>query len=721
MKLLPSTAETGLWVNSDWKEGTPGTFAMVIGVSAYDHLNGSKDAHYLQSLEVSALTAFRFFQWLGSDYYVEGCPIARCWLLLSPTAAELAVEPDLLRHAIAPTFAHCQLAIGAWATTMSGLPPGAARQSRGMFFFSGHGFEMMQGNQLLLPSDYLSPPVRNWNNAISTTNLAYGLASRRVPLQLFFVDACRNAPSTLSKKKVTGVDILPEDNNETTPGTYLSPILHATSSGQRAFQQPTPDCGLSLFGQALLDGVAGKPDLDLKQTATSQLVNLFPLQAFTKARVTEALMKARERNIQPVVLTGQVDDVLVAELGHLPGGPSGPGPGATPKTSIPGAPLAIAAATALAADAEGKAAGSTERASPSGPRSEWVTDSSRAHDVFGSESATEIWADGLALVSVSDGLFVPDPNAIAVDWVEHDGHGDLPGYWRVQLTIQHDDPFGHCLGLKDHEGNVWTTVLPSVSRSRQTVYGVEFELERHHRPEHRPLTRVETSLTGTGRLAVEFWRMYRFASLDATLEALRAFVTSRHAELQQAPFAAVIGGLIALRLGDTALANRFGRAARRGLPESYANQAKEAPPWRADWIALMAECKARRYDPATDAPPKANIGLLMAAEGIPCTTLGLLAARSAVHTLLGGTARLPTERVSVLEEVSKRLAIATESLAGEGMFATFAHLPPRVVASLLQRHQTSRPHPPIERDMEYGVKLERLRWDDAPRVRTTTH
>jgi hypothetical protein len=90
---------------------------------------------------------------------------------------------------------------------MRALPSAAASQSRGLFFFSGHGLESTQGCQLLLPSDYLAPPEPNINDAISTSNLLYGLGSLKVTEQLFFVDACRNDHKELRGKNMVGATI----------------------------------------------------------------------------------------------------------------------------------------------------------------------------------------------------------------------------------------------------------------------------------------------------------------------------------------------------------------------------------------------------------------------------------------------------------------------------------------------------------------------------------
>jgi hypothetical protein len=88
MPLEPKTDEPGLWVNTDCPPGTPGVYALIIGVSRYDHLTEGRDpapeAYGLGQLSVSALTAYRFLSWLRSGYALNGWPVARVRLLMSP-------------------------------------------------------------------------------------------------------------------------------------------------------------------------------------------------------------------------------------------------------------------------------------------------------------------------------------------------------------------------------------------------------------------------------------------------------------------------------------------------------------------------------------------------------------------------------------------------------------------------------------------------------------
>jgi hypothetical protein len=142
----------GGWVNRDWQPGNPGAFALVVGVSRYDFLKGQSTLRSRTAF-VSALTSFRIFEWLRDSYYHRSCPLAKCWLLLAPTADELSTAPAMRGTSAAATFGGIKLAIQEWTQVMKDQRE-AAGASRGFFFFSGHGIEIRSDFQVLLPSDY---------------------------------------------------------------------------------------------------------------------------------------------------------------------------------------------------------------------------------------------------------------------------------------------------------------------------------------------------------------------------------------------------------------------------------------------------------------------------------------------------------------------------------------------------------------------------------------
>jgi hypothetical protein len=154
MNLIPDPsqpAQPGLWINTDWQPGTPGAFAVIIGVSHYDHLVGKK-TYGLGQLHVSALTGYYFFRWLLNDFRCSGITLAKCWLLLSASPAERPLfEPDVGNHLHAPTMQNCEDSIGAWYEAMKQLDKGSAIKSRSFLFLSGHGIQFTEEKQIQLP------------------------------------------------------------------------------------------------------------------------------------------------------------------------------------------------------------------------------------------------------------------------------------------------------------------------------------------------------------------------------------------------------------------------------------------------------------------------------------------------------------------------------------------------------------------------------------------
>lgn len=460
MKLEPCDTEPGLWVNPDWRAGTPGTFAVILGISAYTHLAEGDDpapeTFGLGQRKVSALTAFAIFRWLTESYWVEHCPLAMCWLLLAPTAEEQACEPRLAMHLTAPTFANCEQALGYWRSHMQQLPPAAAPTSRAIFFFSGHGLEVHQEQQILLPSDYLAPPGRNLNKAISTENRKRGLASLAVPYQFFFLDACRNDHYALRSKRVTGAPILTEDEAALVNADLVVPLLYATASGQQAFQPPTPQRGISLFGRTLLDGLLGTPDIQLDCQGNQCAVNFWPLQGYVKQRVIEILRQAGVQVSQPVKLSGVVDNQAITYLERAAVLASRPVP---PEERTRSGELSVAAGVPTAhmrADRVVRLLADrfthSQVLEPTLTRSLWSTAFNIGHALFGSESVTEIWSRRVRLYALHGRSWLDDPDALVFHRFDR---AEDTGSYRVEISIAAQDRLGHWLEIVDLTGVVW--------------------------------------------------------------------------------------------------------------------------------------------------------------------------------------------------------------------------------------------------------------------------
>jgi len=312
--LKQDSQQPGLWVNSDWNGTAPGTFALVIGVSHYTRLDGSKDTYGLGQLHVSALTAYRFFRWLQDQYHHPRAPLACCWLLLSPTEAEKNVEPAI-PNTPAPTFEACRVAIGQWFRKMTELAPAYLQQSRSMFFFSGHGCEVTPAKQILLPSDYLEGDVALINRALSTDNLYTGLWALPVPEHFLFLDACRNDNEDLRAASPLGTEVLNVSGPRYRPlPGVISPIVYATGPGAAAWEPTDPRNGSSIFGKALLEGLEGRPNMQPISDNNKLWITFRGLEDFLDPRVSDLLIAAGTQVKQPVMIWGPTKNIQICEL-----------------------------------------------------------------------------------------------------------------------------------------------------------------------------------------------------------------------------------------------------------------------------------------------------------------------------------------------------------------------------------------------------------------------
>lgn len=298
------------WTNPHWNGRDPGAYAVVIGVSQYDHLPGGRglvaDRTYgLSQLKVSALSAYQFFAWLRDEYVCDGVRLVKCWLLVSPTDEELGLQTDL-RDLPDATFANARTAVKQWHAEMNGLDEHTAQESKALFFFSGHGLELYQDEHLLLPADVLAPPGSNFLDSLRVQNLRRGMTGLKVRSQQFFVDACRNDHSRLRARRVAlrGTDVLEEEGSAWTNPDVVAPVVYATAAGAQAYQETSVAAGSSLFGKALHEGVTKPPDgIRTTEQGICQ-VDLFRLVGFMSAHITDQLARHDRTATQRVNLGG---------------------------------------------------------------------------------------------------------------------------------------------------------------------------------------------------------------------------------------------------------------------------------------------------------------------------------------------------------------------------------------------------------------------------------
>ena len=474
MPLKASEDEQGLWVNSDVPADGTGVYALLIGVSRYDHLADGKrpapDTYGLGQLSASANTAYRFFLWLQDQYVLNGLPVARVRLLMSPiqkgvakaTDDELAgCDASVCDHALEATFANCQVALERWYADMEGLKSTAI--GRSLFLFSGHGMERRQNFQVLLPSDYLRPPGQLVNNAISTPNISDALSYLpRVASHVILLDGCRNDVDKL--RGVTGTRVLNDDQTSPINPLFEKAVLYATASGLKSYSPKTG--GLSLFGQALLDGLRNQPEpkldeppMELTTRNAVSAVEINRLASYMKGRVA-ALIKAARENVIQVVRSevASSDPGTPIELTELP---------TTPPRIVGLEPLEITRSPRRGLGLRGSSnVWLNERyqqrrvATLPPPDADRRDQINGFYAVFGSEAVTYPWLDSLSVVGISTGESFDHRDVEILSSAQALRTSSLH---RIQISfrITPQDRIGHVMEIEDGAGQCFSCVLPT--------------------------------------------------------------------------------------------------------------------------------------------------------------------------------------------------------------------------------------------------------------------
>jgi hypothetical protein len=593
-----------------------------------------------------------------------------CWLLLSPTAVECAYEPRLAHHLTPPTFDNCKQALRYWQHHMQQLPQAAAQTSRELFFFSGHGLEVHQEQQILLPSDYLAPPVPSWNDAISTENLKRGLASLAVPYQFFFLDACRNDHFALRSKQVTGAEILPEDEAALVNAARVAPLLYATASGQQAFQPPEPQRGISLFGRALLDGLYGTPDIQLDCQGSVCFVKLYPLQGYVKQRVVELLAQAGAQVHQPIKLSGIVDNEAITSLEQAAVIASRSELAEALERSA-GHPVVASGATARErADRVSRLLGArytyTRMVEPTLQRSIRSTDFDTGHELFGSENVAAIWSHQVRLYALHSRRWLDNPDALVLHRLERD---EVTRSYRADISAAGQDRTGYWLEIIDNAGEAHGCVLPA-DQDESPRYMIEFDITYEDSGPRR-LSRLSAYLSpespGPLGVAAELWQRYRTADVGEAVSAFEMSVLELMVrEKLASPLAATVAALVLLRANRLDLLHDWVR--------NLANWFEARPDGAVLWAEQLLRRQPRGIEPAISDASEYVVRLLQ--RGLPHTSEGLAYAARLCTTLsrLGG--HISPDFRSRLEQLRGHLQTALAYFRPGGLFTAYTGFPP---------------------------------------------
>jgi hypothetical protein len=691
MPLEPVAAEPGLWINPDCSPTGPGLHALIIGVSRYDHLGeGSApapDTYGLSQLSVSALTAYRFFSWLRDDYVLDGWPVARVRLLMSPLRKGVGgIETDeiegcdaeICAHAPEATFDNCKRALENWYVDMESLQ--APATGRSLFLFSGHGMERRQSYQLLLPSDYLRPPSRPLNEAISTPNIADALSYlTHVSSHVLLLDGCRNDIDKL--RGASGTKILNDEQPISVNPRFEKGALYATASGLRAYSPRRG--GLSLFGQALLDGLTNDPNpkldespIELIRKGGVSIVEINKLGSYVKGRVAALIDAANESVVQ--VVRSEVassDPGKPIDLAELPVALSDSLPQHTLGFSLETTrrmPVRLAkAAPSRAPDAwfqeRYQAVRKAVAVAPDASRQDHIK---RLQAIFGSEAVADAWFNNLKIIGLSTDRIL-DHNAVEI--ISSAQAARRSQLHRVQLNfrIKNDDPVGHLITIKSERGRRFCSILPN--DICKPIFQLEIDVEHDEYINFGTYLSPQNEGT-TGQIAVA-WEQLRACD---PLAAVRRLEADHMAGLEQAfregekvlrlklhaPLAAAVATILLLK------GNQFKRM------HEWARNLANWFPTIPDGVVLWTEQRRRMVFPESLGPKEMGWFVReLSCRSLPFTSEAFGLAADLLSDIERGRLRSYNTTRQAALALADRLNAAAIYFREDGLFCTYAGFP----------------------------------------------
>jgi hypothetical protein len=284
------------------------THALVIGVSAYDHLpapeGGPSDAPLdfgLVGATTPATGAFHFARWLR-DRYRPKAPLATVRLLLSPSRRELGdVELATAAAEVSPARrSEVGAALLDWQDVCQGQPDGAA-----VLYISGHGVAQSRTDHSVLLQDFAADR-RVMDYSVDIGRVHRGMAGPMFPQeQFYFVDACRIRPDAFTRYRYAGdgLGLLEEWDGQ---DRRAAPVYFSASPGDAAFGEPGRG---TVFSQALLRCLEGAAVDDFADAQGRFRITATSLQQALEQQVAELAGGLGRR--QDVVVGGQIRDAVL--------------------------------------------------------------------------------------------------------------------------------------------------------------------------------------------------------------------------------------------------------------------------------------------------------------------------------------------------------------------------------------------------------------------------
>jgi len=223
------------------------THALVIGVSAYDHLPSVGAGPFgLSQLGSTAIGAYRFAVWLRDHYRNPDAPLATIRLLLSPSAAEISAGAPEGRSADRDRV---RAAVLDWQSDNTGNRTGVS-----VLYAAGHGTMVSHQDSYVLLQDFAKDRLV-LDYSLDVGSVYRGLAGPRFPATQFsFVDACQIRPKAFATFSNIGAGVgLPEE--WAGPDVRAASVFFSASPGTPAWGRA--DATGTIFSTALLDCLGG--------------------------------------------------------------------------------------------------------------------------------------------------------------------------------------------------------------------------------------------------------------------------------------------------------------------------------------------------------------------------------------------------------------------------------------------------------------------------------
>jgi hypothetical protein len=532
---------------------------------------------------------------------------------------------------LTPDFASCDKTINACFDQMKNLPEAAAKGSRSIFFFSGHGLETIEDRQILLPRDY--QPTRNVDRALSSENISKGLKNLKVPLHFLFLDACRNDHDKLSDyTTITGTKVLNEPTSKKINPVCRVPIFYASAAGTTAWSPDLTKGVVSVFCQALLEGLEAnglQPDCNGEKC----FIYIHLLQPFMESRMKEILrLQYRSSESQEPRVRGDLTVTPVTEL-------SSPEPQEwlPPKSPEPHLDLG-----GPSLPGSGEAIGFPLQASTPGKISD---DEMRAY------------LDGAAVYNFSSKTWLPDGS---IEITNLRRKQDTNVYEFDILIRKAAKGQLHWLELSNKTQTVGCA-LP-VDLVEQTV----FHASTHAASRPLAVTNLDITLSenssGLLRKAMQLWQRS-----DSGLLTLSELQTS----FLETPFTELRSGIerrTVSSLGSMITASILSRTAQWQLLGDWARALTTVDPKMTDGSILWAERCLRRDDGPAIEPLRYFMLMDTATLPILSHTLSLALRQAEYYNSIN---TLPDPFKAAISRIHRRLARAVRTFRPGGLFASF--------------------------------------------------